>query len=70
MSRRGGVPDLRQLEGVVSERVLEAMRTSAAQLSRQGPPGWLSRSQASALFCHAASPPGIDKPRILNTTVR
>lgn len=60
MSRRGGAPDLSQLEGVVSDRVLEAMRTSAAQLSRLGVRHWLVGGLAVGAHGHPRATKDVD----------
>lgn len=60
MSRRGGAPDLRLLDGVVSERVLDAMRAAAEQLSRLGVRHWLVGGLAVGAHGHPRATKDVD----------
>lgn len=60
MSRRGGAPDLRLLDGVVSERVLDAMRAAAQQLSRLGVRHWLVGGLAVGAHGHPRATKDVD----------
>jgi hypothetical protein len=60
MSRRGAGPDLQLLEGVVSERVLVAMRAAAAQLTRLGVRHWLVGGLAVGAHGHPRATKDVD----------
>lgn len=60
MGRRGGGPDLTLLEGVVSDRVLDAMRIAAAELSRLGVRHWIVGGLAVGAHGHPRATRGVD----------